>query len=184
MADSKLTDGDLARHIDRVLSELEKFPAHGELRDLCNQLIEDARGRVVTHRCPYNLLFRGAINEVTFSIEPFVSQRLTHLVVSDETAQKWDLVDWKVSCVAMFAGAAIGRSGSAEQDHSFRTPLTAFAVSNYKKDSALERVLSWVSPKVQPGNRATLHFTTKDGYSGIPQDFEGLLWADSTYNYK
>jgi hypothetical protein len=178
---SKLSDSDLAAHIDRVVKELEKFPLHGELRALCGHLVEGARGRIVTERCPYSLYKSQAKGYVMFEIEPWTRQKLTHLVVTQETAAKWDLLRFQCANISLDAGTVHVSSHESSREISVGRPLTMFSIEHMKLDTTIERVLAWVTPTIQPGNRAILEFVTKQ--NGETVDFEGLLWADMTFPY-
>jgi hypothetical protein len=164
-----MTDSDMIAKIDELRVKLDNFRVANELQKLVHAL---TRKYTPKERYPYGLLLEGA-TEANFTIQPYTTQEIDHLVLSPETAKHWRLVDLKVSNIGCsnVGDVEVGQGNIVERK--FDIPLDVFSVEHVKNET-LSNVLRFKVPTVTPANRIHLTFVSHE-----MRDFSGILWVSS-----
>jgi hypothetical protein len=153
------TNEDLAAHVDRVIKALKKTGTT-DLVALVERLTSITK---VNYRetCPFGLIKDPENGIVEIQMQPDVGCKLTHMVLSPETAKSYDLEYFVISNVHQFQGGN-------------PIPLEPFSIE-YMQDDRLASCMKWETVTLGPGNRFTIIAKLRKGFE--PVQFRGILWA-------
>jgi hypothetical protein len=157
-----LTKEDLTSHIDRIVKALEK----SGVRDLVNltkrlsELVKTVDRR--KYNMPFGLIQEPKNGRVEFTTQPNICCRLTHLVLSPETAKSYEMEHFQIANIY-----------STGDDH--HIPLELFSIE-YMNDDRLANCMQWKTVELSPANRFTISASLRTGFS--PVEFRGILWAE------
>lgn len=179
MKDAKMTPSDEGRVTRKELKNLVEKAIRtlddarfGELVTKISRVYEELG--VVDMRAPFALKqMPDECGRVTFEIKPDVCCRLTHLVLSPDTAKLYELAS------PIIVGNVYQTPGGSISP----IPLETYSIE-YMSDNRLAEVQSFKSPKMHPGLKAVLMAQLRDAKNmGELQrvydiEFRGLLWAD------
>jgi hypothetical protein len=154
---------DLAAHVDRIERALGSEDLAGLVRRIHNLLPK------VKERVALPLVAESEENNhggICVFLESYVGFQPTHIVLSEEAARAFELVDWKIGCRSMnLAGGNL--------------PLETFSIKHMANDQ-FAMVNEWTNaPKMYPGIRLTMYVQRR----AHPQnglylgEFRGLLWG-------
>lgn len=169
MSDEKFTREKYEKHI-KDLSEAMK-PAPDILGFLHKHFPE-----ATTDRFPIGLIMKAKPDEKIIIVRsPDVVIRPTHLVVSEETAETFDLMDIMITNVCTNVGFDVAKKEQAD------IPLETFSVKYMSdRDRAIWAVTALRAPAATPANRLSVivhNRTKKDA------EFRGILWCDASIVY-
>lgn len=167
------TRADLGAYVDRLARVLE----HERLGELVSRLARlPEKARRVRGRTPFGLIRSLADVQggyVLFSIQTQVPCRMTHLVVSEETAEAFDLLH-------VFVGTEIQSPTLGEETPGggFRgVPLEPFSVGYVSDRPELADVLAFQVAVAEPGVLTRLQFCRRR--DAAPKPFRGVLWLET-----
>ena len=176
MTENKKTEADALQLIDDAVARLRRSGAL-DLVEAVNRLIGAspihsgnaakiaANNEEKRQRLP--LVFQGLVGPgatASFPIRAQIDLRLTHLVVSSETAKHFRLFDIRV-----------GHSSQLVNVDSLALEL--FDVALVRADHEFSKAMEWRTEKVLVGQDVTLYATS---LSLTPQRFSAIFWGETT----
>lgn len=153
------TNEDLAAHVDRVIKALKKTGTT-DLVALVERLTSMTKANY-QETCPFGLIKDPENGIVEITMQPDVTCKLTHMVLSPETARSYDLEYFQMANVHQIQGIN-------------PIPLDPFSIE-YMQDDRLASCMKWESVTLTPANRFTICARLRKDF--VPVQFRGVLWA-------
>ena len=166
--DVKLTQGDLAAHVDRVVKALGGSDVAGLVRRLS---VLEREAVKPDGRMPFAIVGDPPIDGrgASISLEPTIPCEVGHLVLSDESSKTWELSSMVVNRTYLSPGE--------DRSKPFQClPLETFSI-RYMQDDRFGAVHRFKSERVYPGSKIHLTFQLKEG--AAPCQLRGVLWVET-----
>src|ERR1700730_3376660 len=153
-----LTQEDLMSHVDRVVKALEKSGA-ADLVGLVRKIQAQVQPKVST-RIPFGLIAEpNDYGNVDIVQQPNTQCRLTHLVLTPDTARSYELTGFRAANIFLQEGIS-------------NIPLEPFSIE-YLQSDRLATCMAWKSLLMTPSNRFSIFAHLREG--AIPCQFRGIL---------
>jgi hypothetical protein len=160
-----------------LVAEAKQAFEHAGLPEMLRHLENLAeRAKLPDARWPFPLMAlpdKQGIVHVT--LEPQVKVRVTHLVLSPESARAYELLHLSVGHSAQYPGGSRDTKGARQH----ALPMETFSIE-YLVDGRLAEVQGWKTAPASPGVRIELIAQLREPHvPGAPDiPLRGLAWAD------